>query len=194
MVQQWLSIGEPVAAPPKTTATSAPPATTVSPSAVSIQVVNGSGVSGQATLAAADLRTLGYTPTISGLGDFGHAGNVINYAPDSLAAARQLASQLVNGATLTQDTALGLHRLQPAAPDRSELRRRQGRHRGHDDHDVDDRPRPLLRHQHRRPGERHDRRRRAGVVVVLQGSVHPAGPGAGPDPADLPQLIAERRA
>jgi LCP family protein required for cell wall assembly len=81
--------------------------TTVSPSSVSIEVVNGSGVTGQATKVAADLTGLAYKATVnSTLRGSGFTTTEIKYAPDALAAAKQLQSQLVGGATLVESTAL----------------------------------------------------------------------------------------
>jgi LCP family protein required for cell wall assembly len=113
-INQWLAAGRTTAAPSTTTttttapapATTTPPTTTVAPSSVSVEVVNGSGVSGQAGQATSDLSGLGYDAHVDEVGDFGHATTVIDYAPDSRAAAKQLQSQLKGGATLTEDSAL----------------------------------------------------------------------------------------
>ena len=105
MIHQWLTVGE-VSAPAAPPRSAAPPTTTVSPSSVSIEVTNGSGVSGQATQASSDLHGLGYSAAIGSSSQYGQTTNVIDYAPDSLAAAQQLQSQLVNGATLTEDSDL----------------------------------------------------------------------------------------
>jgi LCP family protein required for cell wall assembly len=112
VIQQWLDTGQtPAAAPahPSSTATTtaSPPATSVAPSSVSIAVLNGSGVGGQAATAGQDLTSLGYHVTVSGdAPNFGMTTTEIEYAPDSLAAAQQLQSQMVGGATLVQDPAL----------------------------------------------------------------------------------------
>jgi hypothetical protein len=114
VIKQWLDVGTPAPTPattvpvtraPKHT-TVTPPTTTVKPSSVAIEVVNGSGVSGQAGDASTDLEGIGYRTEIDGVGDFGHTKTVIDYAPDSLAAAKQLQAQLKGGATLTEDSAL----------------------------------------------------------------------------------------
>jgi LCP family protein required for cell wall assembly len=106
MIQQWLNVGPPPpAASPATT--SAPPITTVKPSSVSIEVVNGSGVPGQAGQASSELHGLGYNSTVdAAAGTSGNAGTVIDYAPDALAAAKQVQAQLAVGATLTEDASL----------------------------------------------------------------------------------------
>jgi polyisoprenyl-teichoic acid--peptidoglycan teichoic acid transferase len=107
VIQQWLSVGQPA---PKVSSPSSPaakPVITVNPSSVSIQVENGSGVGGQAAQAGQDLASLGYKTTVSGdAPNFGLTATEIEYAPDSLAAAKQVQSQLVGGATLVEDGSL----------------------------------------------------------------------------------------
>jgi LCP family protein required for cell wall assembly len=123
-IQQWLNSGEPTTtasankpatsttttAPktlsPGTTAKPAAPTTTIDPASVAVEVVNGSGTAGQAALASGQLKSLGYLVTIGGNGTFNHTQSLIEYAPDSLADAKQLASQIGGGATLTEDSAL----------------------------------------------------------------------------------------
>jgi len=123
-IQQWLNSGQPTTTtsankPASTTTTTTPktlspgtttrpaaPTTTIAPASVSVEVVNGSGTAGQATLASGQLKSLGYNVTTGGNGTFDHTQSVIEYAPDSLADAKQLASQIGGGATLTEDTAL----------------------------------------------------------------------------------------
>jgi polyisoprenyl-teichoic acid--peptidoglycan teichoic acid transferase len=108
VIQQWLSVGQP--APTASNPSSSPaakPVITVNPSSVSIQIENGSGVGGQAAQAGQDLASLGYKTTVSGdAPNFGLSTTEIEYAPDSLAAAKQVQSQLVGGATLAEDSAL----------------------------------------------------------------------------------------
>ena len=113
IIQQWLDVGQPAAAPAggappaATPATSTPPTTAVAPSAVSIEVQNGSGVGGQAGQAGQALSGLGYRVTVSGdAPTFGLATTEIHYAPDSAAAARQLQGQIGGGATLVETPAL----------------------------------------------------------------------------------------
>jgi LCP family protein required for cell wall assembly len=107
-IQQWLTVGHtttPATNKPATSAT--PPVTTVSPSSVSVQIENGSGVGGQAARAGQDLQGLGYKTTVSGdASNFGLSTTEIEYAPDALAAARQVQSQLVSSANLIEDRAL----------------------------------------------------------------------------------------
>lgn len=120
-ISQWLNVGTPTAGSSTTVAnapsTSKPPATsktssttrtqhvtttTIAPGAISVEVVNGSGKSGQATQVTGALQAAGYRTTNGGNGAFGHARTVIEYAPDALADAKQLRSQLPRGATLTE--------------------------------------------------------------------------------------------
>jgi LCP family protein required for cell wall assembly len=111
-INQWLAAGQTKTAPSTTTTTTTTPAiptpstTAVAPSSVSVEVVNGSGASGQAGQATTDLSGLGYDAHVDEVGDFGHTRTVVEYAPDSLAAAKQLQSELAGGATLTEDSAL----------------------------------------------------------------------------------------
>ncbi|MGH9062051.1 MAG: LCP family protein, partial [Acidimicrobiales bacterium] len=87
--------------------TTAPPAKAVPPSSVSIEVANGSGVTGQAGQATADLQKLGYKATTNAsLQGSGFATSEIKYAPDALGAAQQLQSQLGGAATLVSTAAL----------------------------------------------------------------------------------------
>lgn len=109
VIQQWLDVGKPAPAKPKShhVAAAPPPVITVNPSTVSIEVQNGTGQGGQAGQAGQDLSSIGYRVTVSGdAPTFGLSKTEIEYAPDSLAAAEQLQSQLVGGATLTEDGAL----------------------------------------------------------------------------------------
>jgi LCP family protein required for cell wall assembly len=110
VIQQWLNVGQTAPAPKapaKPSATPVHPTVTVNPASVKIEVLNGSGVGGQAARAGQDLTGLGYRSTVSGdAPNFGLATTEIEYAPDSLAAAKQLQSQLVGGATLVEGAAL----------------------------------------------------------------------------------------
>ncbi len=88
------------------TATKAP-VNAPNPSSVHVEVVNGSGVSGQAGQATSALSGAGYqaTTNASSRAYIGGASQV-HYAPDSLASAQLLASKLAGGATLTADPTL----------------------------------------------------------------------------------------
>ncbi len=106
VIQQWLNVGQP--APSATSPTpSHAPVITVNPASVSVEVVNGSGVGGQAAQAGQDLTSLGYKATVSGdAPNFGLPTTEIEYAPDSLAGAKQLQSQLSGSSTLVLDNSL----------------------------------------------------------------------------------------
>jgi hypothetical protein len=79
----------------------------VPPSSVAIEVLNGSGVGGQASAAGQEMSSVGYHVTVSGdAPNFGLATTEIEYAPDALAAAQQLQSQLNGSSELVEDKAL----------------------------------------------------------------------------------------
>jgi hypothetical protein len=74
---------------------------------VSVEVVNGSGVGGQAGQATTALSGAGYQATTNASARaYVGTANQIHYAPDSLPSAQLLASKLAGGATLTADPAL----------------------------------------------------------------------------------------
>ena len=107
VIQQWLDVGQPAPKPAPASSSAGPATITVNPAGVKVEIVNGSGVGGQAGVAGQDLSGLGYSTTVSGdAPNFGLSASEIEYAPDSLAAAKQLQSQLVGGATLVEDSAL----------------------------------------------------------------------------------------
>jgi polyisoprenyl-teichoic acid--peptidoglycan teichoic acid transferase len=107
VIQQWLDVGQTAPSTVKSATPARKPVITVNPSSVSIAVENGSGIGGQAAQAGQDLTDIGYNATVSGdAPTFGLATTEIEYAPDSLAAAKQLQSQLVGTSTLVLDDAL----------------------------------------------------------------------------------------
>ncbi|MGH9077135.1 MAG: LCP family protein, partial [Acidimicrobiales bacterium] len=108
MIDQWLNVAPlPPAAPaPSPTTPAAPPTTAIAPSSISIEVVNGTGVAGQAGGASSALAGLGYSTKVASGSASPVATTVIDYAPDSSAAAAQLQSVVVGGATLTEDSSL----------------------------------------------------------------------------------------
>ncbi len=98
-------------AAPASSATTAPVAA-VDPSTVSVQVLNGSGISHQAADASQQLRTAGFS--IDGTGEaahFGYATSVVEYAPGDEAKAQFLQSKLIGGASLQPDSSLTSGRL-----------------------------------------------------------------------------------
>ncbi len=107
VIQQWLNVGQPAPKPAAANPQSAPVQITVNPASVRVEVLNGSGIGGQAAQVGQDLSGLGYNTTVSGdAPDFGQATTEIEYAPDSLAAAKQLQSQLAGTSTLLPDSGL----------------------------------------------------------------------------------------
>lgn len=109
VIQQWLDVGQGLPASPPTTVSPAPtpPTTVVPPSSVRIELVNGSGQGRVTRGAGEDLTQAGYRVDLSAHSPtFGLATTEINYAPDSLGAARQLRAQLAGGAILKLDAAL----------------------------------------------------------------------------------------
>lgn len=80
-------------------AVTAPPVT-VAPSSVSVEVANGSGMTGEAGAMSQLLARLGYHAGIVASSGYGHATTEVRYAPDSLTAARQVAARIPGGATL----------------------------------------------------------------------------------------------
>lgn len=116
-IKQWLAVGTPPPSPTTTVPKASPapktattqrttvPTTTIPPGRISVEVVNGSGETGQATQVTGQLQSAGYDATNGGNGTFGHARTVIEYAPDSLADAKQLQSRLP-GAKLVESSAL----------------------------------------------------------------------------------------
>ncbi len=108
LIQRWLDVGQPPpTAPSTTTPTATPPTTTVQPSTVRVEVADGSGSAGAAGRAARDLGRLGYRVDVSYYSPVhGLRTTEIRYAPDALAAAEQLRSQLSGGASLVLDGTL----------------------------------------------------------------------------------------
>jgi LCP family protein required for cell wall assembly len=106
VIAAFSQFGEPAPAAPakSTTASTRPantiPAVTVAPSAVSIEVANGTGTAGQAGQMTQVLAGLGYHASITASRGYGHATTEVRYAPDSLTAAQQVAAQIPGGATL----------------------------------------------------------------------------------------------
>lgn len=116
VIKEWLDVGSTTSSGSHSSntgqtggSTSATTTTTtvVPASSVSVEVLNGSGIGGQAGQAGADLSDLGYDVTVSGdAPNFGLATTEIEYAPDSLAAAQQLSHQIQGGTKLVEDDSL----------------------------------------------------------------------------------------
>ncbi|MHB1584769.1 MAG: LCP family protein [Acidimicrobiales bacterium] len=79
----------------------------VPPSAVTVQVLNGSGVTGQAGQAEVALRAAGFAVGTAGdAADYGFTRSVVQYAPGHVAAAHALAGYVGGAVTLTADAQL----------------------------------------------------------------------------------------
>lgn len=111
-ITSFNQLGTSAATPPPSASTTAAastkvPANAPSPSSVNVEVVNGSGVNGQAAQATTALSSAGYkASTNASARAYVGTANQIRYAPDSLASAQLLASKLAGGATLSADPAL----------------------------------------------------------------------------------------
>jgi LCP family protein required for cell wall assembly len=102
----WTAFRNDTPYPPKTTAPSGQKALTVSPSKIYVKVLNGSGVKGQAKLAATQLEKLGFQ--IVGIGTAktsNLATTTVSYSPSKAEAARTLV--YATRATATDTTATG---------------------------------------------------------------------------------------
>jgi hypothetical protein len=94
---------------PTTVPTSAPiqPPANLLPAQVSLQVLNGSGVTHQATDASRSLMADGFVVTYAGAADsYRYAATMIRYAPGAQDKAQLLASYVVGGAQLEVDPTL----------------------------------------------------------------------------------------
>ncbi|HVM64830.1 MAG TPA: LCP family protein [Acidimicrobiales bacterium] len=99
------------AAPPSSSPTTAPytAASPLAPADITVSVLNGSGRSGEATAAASQLKSLGFSAAIQGSGranNFNYTSPVIRYGPQGLAAAQELQRDTIGGAELQSDPAL----------------------------------------------------------------------------------------
>jgi LCP family protein required for cell wall assembly len=104
VTQEFLNYGMPAAA-----ATSA---TKVLPRSVSVEVLNGSGVTGQAAQAAAALRSEGFRVTkTADANSYSYTQSVVEYGSGGLAAARLLEGKVAGGARLKFDGSLSGGRL-----------------------------------------------------------------------------------
>ncbi|MGH9068416.1 MAG: LCP family protein [Acidimicrobiales bacterium] len=112
-IAAWKAYGS---KPASTSTTSGPPSSStappttqasVAPSQVSVQVLNGSGVSGQAGQAAQGLTSAGFQVTTYGdAPSYGHAASVVTYGPGAKAAAATVAAHVKGGATINEDPSI----------------------------------------------------------------------------------------
>jgi LCP family protein required for cell wall assembly len=104
VINLWEGIQAPAAAASSTT--TAAPATGIDASTITVGVLNGSGVSHQATEAANALRVAGFNASISGTGaapSFAYRSSVIDYGPGGEANAQLLQTEIAGGAQLRAD-------------------------------------------------------------------------------------------
>jgi LCP family protein required for cell wall assembly len=109
-IQSFTSPGAPAgsgapAAPP--TAATTAPAVGVSASSVRVRVLNGSGVTGQASAASRALRVAGFVVTSTGTAEsYRYATTVIRYPTGQESAASLLAGSVIGGAQTQADSSL----------------------------------------------------------------------------------------
>lgn len=97
VVSQFLSYGMPKAK----TVPAAATAQAVPASSVTVKVLNGSGVTGQAALAASSLEAHGFKVSSTGdASNFNYSQSVVEYGSNGLAAAKTLQAKVGGGATL----------------------------------------------------------------------------------------------
>ena len=89
------------------TTTTLPTPTTVAPSSIDVEVVNGSGVAGQAGRTATDLGKIGFNVTsVSSATGYGSGPTEISYGSGGQAAAETVASHIGGETTLRADSGL----------------------------------------------------------------------------------------
>jgi LCP family protein required for cell wall assembly len=87
--------------------TQSSPGTTLAPSSVRVEVLNGAGTAGLASRVASELRQAGFVVTTTGnAGSFTYTEAVVHYAPGQLAKAQTLEAQITGGALLRADASL----------------------------------------------------------------------------------------
>ena len=104
VVAQFLSYGMPKGGPAQAGQGARAQA---QPATVSVQVLNGSGVTGQAALAASELRAGGFKVGSTGnAGNFDYTESVVEYGTGGSSAAKLLQAEVGGGAVLRADPAL----------------------------------------------------------------------------------------
>ena len=102
-ISAWQSYGVPAPGTSKSPTTT----TTLSRATVRVEVLNGSGISGQAGRTATALGAAGFTVISYGTGPaFGHSASVVSYPRAELAQARTLAGSLRGAVVLRADPSL----------------------------------------------------------------------------------------
>ena len=100
VISAWMSYGS-------SGSGSAPTAVTLSPSAVTVQVLNGSGIAGQAQRTASELRASGFNVSgYSTAGSIAGTATIIAYPSGQTALARTVAAHLVGPVTMHADPTL----------------------------------------------------------------------------------------
>jgi len=110
--QQIIALWEGAQTPASTSP--APVGPPPSPSAITVGVLNGSGISGQATAATQALRTAGFGASISGYGNassFGYQTSVVEYGTGGQSAAHLLQTEVVGGSQTQVDSSLSANQL-----------------------------------------------------------------------------------
>lgn len=117
-VHEFLALGTRPASPstgsttvpsntPSETTTTIPAPTTVAPSSITVEVVNGSGVAGQAGRASADLGQIGFNVTsVSSAANIASGPSEITYGSGGRPAAETVASHIGGETTLSADGGL----------------------------------------------------------------------------------------
>ena len=106
-IAEWSSYGAPPPPAPQKGSSGPATTTTVPASQVTVEVLNGSGITGQAGLAARDLRLAGFRVSSYATGpSFGHTASVVSYPPGALAQARTLAGAVKGAVVLREDASL----------------------------------------------------------------------------------------
>jgi LCP family protein required for cell wall assembly len=107
VIDEWEGISPaPVAAPTSAPYSASAP---LAPGDISVNVLNGSGRSGEASMATSQLKSLGFIAAISGNGradNYSYTSPVIRYGSGGLAAAQELQRDVIGGAELQPDSAL----------------------------------------------------------------------------------------
>ena len=106
VISQWENYTPPASAPAGGQATPTT-AATASPSSVRVQILNGSGVAGQAAEAAAALKTRGFQVTETGNSASTQAQTVVRYHPGQQAMAAAVTSDVQGGASAVADSSVG---------------------------------------------------------------------------------------
>ena len=107
VISQWESYQAPSAKAPGGQPKQSTPST-LAPSQVTLTVLNGSGVQGQAARAATELKAAGFTVTsYSTAAVLDHTASVVSYAPGHQAEARTVAAHVEGKVTVVEDSTLG---------------------------------------------------------------------------------------